>query len=241
MLEIFAVMWLCNKNKQNAQMRGHKGGAYVAITLLLWIGFEVLGFVIGAVLELGYGAYLLALVLAVVGGFISYGIAKAGEPNPALAAMIPGMAPLPNAGWMEQPVPLTIVRDKAFVASMATSELVLNGQPIGNLSNGSQMTVYTQYIHNVIIVRNAMGVPPFYFSVVPGGSAEIHLSGVQFQPQLCIGCAPIAQAAVAAALTQQPVQPPVQQQWPQQQQPPMQQPPQQPPQPSVPPQPPEQQ
>ena len=222
MMEIFVVIWLCRKNRKNAQMRGYKGGAHVAFTWILWFGFEVLGFIIGTRVGLGMETYLLALVLAVTGGLISYGFAKIGEADPELAAQmaqaaqkeqeasLPGMVPLPDAGWMEEPVPLTIVRIEAYVGSMFDVDLVLNGKPIGILSNGSEMTVYTQRLHNVIINRNAPGLPPFYFSVVPGESAEIHLRGVQFQPRLCIGCTPIAPAAVAALLAQQPPQPPEQ-------------------------------
>ena len=44
MLEIFALMFLCNKN---AKLRGKSGGIAIGYTLGLWISGEVLGAVIG--------------------------------------------------------------------------------------------------------------------------------------------------------------------------------------------------
>ncbi len=76
MLEIFGIMALCNINKKNAAARGEKPGKYIAFTILLWVGLEFFGALIGALAELGMGTYILAMIFAGIGGFISYIIAK---------------------------------------------------------------------------------------------------------------------------------------------------------------------
>ena len=79
MLEIFAIIGLCTKNSKNAKARGKSGGAAVAYTLALWIGFEIFGAIIGAAAVGGTAAYVFALLFAIIGGIISYAITKSGE------------------------------------------------------------------------------------------------------------------------------------------------------------------
>jgi hypothetical protein len=83
-LEIIALIILCNKNAKNAKERGKSGGAAVAYTLGLWIGMEILGAFIGGAAPFGSVAYVrtyaFALLFAIVGGAASYFIAKSGTP-----------------------------------------------------------------------------------------------------------------------------------------------------------------
>jgi hypothetical protein len=76
MLEIVGVILLCNANKKNATARGVRPGKYIGFTILLWFGLEIIGALIGAAADLGMGSYVLALVFAGIGGFISYRLAK---------------------------------------------------------------------------------------------------------------------------------------------------------------------
>jgi hypothetical protein len=79
MLEIFFVYWLCKANKRHALARGQKGGRYIALTIILWFVFELLGSFIGLTTGSRFGAYLCALGFAAVGGLISNQIAKTGS------------------------------------------------------------------------------------------------------------------------------------------------------------------
>jgi hypothetical protein len=68
MLEIIAVVLLSKKNGRLAVQKGLKSGIWVAYSVLCWIGFEVLGFIIGIIAfgqENIIPTYLLAIVLAV--------------------------------------------------------------------------------------------------------------------------------------------------------------------------------
>lgn len=78
MLEFFAVFSLCRVNRRNAIARGHKPGGFIALTIILWIVFEIIGFIIGALIfNSSYTALLLVgLPCAAIGGLISFLIAK---------------------------------------------------------------------------------------------------------------------------------------------------------------------
>lgn len=80
MIEIFVLIFLCKGNAAKATERGRSGGAAVAYTLLLWIGLELVGLLIGLSAEMETGAYVLAIIFAIVGGIISWAISKRGEP-----------------------------------------------------------------------------------------------------------------------------------------------------------------
>ena len=76
MLEILALIYLCRKNAENASLRGRKPGAFIALTILLWFGMELLGGVIGGLANMGAGTYLFVILMAALGGFLSYRAAK---------------------------------------------------------------------------------------------------------------------------------------------------------------------
>ena len=80
MLEIFAVISLCRVNKNNAIKRGRKPGGFIALTIILWVVFEIIGMIIGTLIFDGEGSYFTALFIALpcaaLGGLISFLIAK---------------------------------------------------------------------------------------------------------------------------------------------------------------------
>ena len=76
MLEILALIYLCKKNAENASLRGRKPVGFIALTVLLWFGMEVLAGVIGGLADLGAGVHPLAIAMAALGGFLSYRAAK---------------------------------------------------------------------------------------------------------------------------------------------------------------------
>lgn len=85
MLEIIGVIFLARLNSKNAKMKQKSGGGAIMVTLLLWFGLEVVGFIIGIQLFYADGvtyasvldiplAYILGLAFAGIGGYISYRI-----------------------------------------------------------------------------------------------------------------------------------------------------------------------
>ena len=72
MLEIIAIILLSKKNGQLATKKGLKSGTWILYSVLCWIGFELVGGMIG-ILAFGqeniFPAYLLALGSAVLSYF----------------------------------------------------------------------------------------------------------------------------------------------------------------------------
>ena len=84
MLEIFGIIALCKLNKKNAIARGRRPGGYIALTISLWVGLEILGAFVAGVYsgitgnELGYGYLFFAYGFAGIGALISFLCAKFG-------------------------------------------------------------------------------------------------------------------------------------------------------------------
>lgn len=87
MLEFLAVFGLCKVNRRNAIARGRKPGGYIALTIVLWIVMEVIGVIVGTVLQYSLfgerdssGLNLFILVIAYgfagIGALISFLCAK---------------------------------------------------------------------------------------------------------------------------------------------------------------------
>ncbi|MDR0548559.1 MAG: hypothetical protein LBI10_03995, partial [Deltaproteobacteria bacterium] len=78
MLEILALFFLISKNSKNAISRGRKPGLFIFLAILLWLGLEFLGGLIGYLATNGerLPTYLFALMGGLSGGVISYFIAK---------------------------------------------------------------------------------------------------------------------------------------------------------------------
>ena len=85
MLEIFAIISLCRVNKNNAIKKGRRPGGFIALTIILWVVFELIGMVIGLFVfgtESSYlAALLIALPCAAFGGLISFLITKNVSPG----------------------------------------------------------------------------------------------------------------------------------------------------------------
>lgn len=105
MLEIICIIWLWRVNGKHAMERGQKPGKYRALTLGLWFGLEFIGTFLG--IELMqilapsanpiYGAYVLGIIGAAIGGLTSYQLVK--------RAPMGNYRPEedPNAYWNNQP------------------------------------------------------------------------------------------------------------------------------------------
>ncbi|MBL6449223.1 hypothetical protein JMN32_23135 [Fulvivirga sp. 29W222] len=81
MLEVLTVLTLGKTISKIARKKGLKPWKYVIILLILLFGFEVSGAMVGAIL---YGqsplVYVLAILGAAFGGFLSYQIVKFATP-----------------------------------------------------------------------------------------------------------------------------------------------------------------
>jgi hypothetical protein len=190
MLEVFAIIMLVNKNKENAIKRGKKPGLYIFLTILLWVGLEILGGALGASMELGYGSYALAILFAAIGALTSYLIAKYGKkgdyvPPAKKIGETLGQAATP----LNSPAQIVVVRDSSMVGALVRWDFTLNSKPIGSLSNGTSMTVTTNQRQNMLIARDAYGndTPPLVFDVLDGGMAEVHFKAGKFVPNACSG------------------------------------------------------
>lgn len=87
MLEIMMLIALTKSIGKVVEGKGKPSGKYKALAVVLWIGGEVLGYVIGALADLGGASYALALVGAATGAFIAWRV----------AASVPALEPAVDA------------------------------------------------------------------------------------------------------------------------------------------------
>lgn len=185
MLEIVVLIWLCNTNKKNAVQRGRKPDAFIALTLLLWIGLEIVGAVVGAAGGLESGMYFLAILFAVIGGVISYFVAKNCRIGDYVTPVDKATAEILNSPEvLETPATLEIIRDSSMVGALADFPVTLNGQRLASIRNGSSITVQTDRKHNILSIKDAYGtdLSPYIFDMADGGYAKIHFKAGKFQP-----------------------------------------------------------
>jgi hypothetical protein len=76
MLEILLLFKFTSYIGSVVEQKGYRAGKYKAIAVALWFGGEILGAVLGALLDLGMGTYLLALLFAAGGALVAHSIAK---------------------------------------------------------------------------------------------------------------------------------------------------------------------
>jgi len=82
MLEIIAIFSLGKSIKVTVEEKGLKPLKYILLLIAMWIGFEILGGILGALLfGNGLGIYIFALLGAAFGGYLSYNIAKNANPS----------------------------------------------------------------------------------------------------------------------------------------------------------------
>jgi uncharacterized protein YcfJ len=82
MLEIIAIISVSKTIREIALSKRLKPAKYIIIMIVLWLGFELLGGIIGAIIfGAGLESYLIAIVGAGIGGYLGYNIAQKAEPN----------------------------------------------------------------------------------------------------------------------------------------------------------------
>lgn len=86
MLEILLLIFLTRKVGEIVEAKGRKPGWYKLMTVLLWIGGEVSGAVVGGIVSALAGAgtalvYLFALLGAAAGAGVAFLVAKTRSPQ----------------------------------------------------------------------------------------------------------------------------------------------------------------
>lgn len=82
MLEIIAIVFLCRHHARLCREKGYHPTGYVVLTVLLWIGFEVIGAIVGGIIAYETTAiYILALLGAGVGALVSHVIVRGLTPK----------------------------------------------------------------------------------------------------------------------------------------------------------------
>ena len=205
MLEIFGIMMLCKLNKKNAIARGRKPGLFIALTIIMWVGMEFLGIVIGNMMDLSYGAVLVIYGCAGLGALGSFLIAKFApkgnyvDPNanpviktdptdPMLGAYnVPidqsSYAPYPNT-----PAPGTAINQYGMPVNTQLNEF---GMPVDE--NGNYKPVLNQY--GVPIDPTAINAPQPIYQAQPVAAASQPdpAQAAPAQRKFCGNCgAPIA-------------------------------------------------
>ncbi len=164
MIEILVIYQLCKNNRNIAISHGHDPGGYVALTIALWFGLEIVGLIVGFTLGLGLGgAYALGLPAAALGGAISYMIVKKSKPE-------------------ANRLRLDIVCEEGENASWS---FTLNGEYIGSLKSCKRLTAYTNEDSNVLVAKDDNGreLAPFKFGMQTGGSIELYFTANRFMPE----------------------------------------------------------
>lgn len=191
MLEIIAVIVLCQRNGRNAEIRGRSKGWAIGYTILLWIVFELLGAFVVTVLMLMTGedagmlTYVGALLGAGIGALLANAISKRGQPvmpdygnlNSMETHFVQGAYPL------AAPCEILVIREKSFNGKFAKFNVQLNGQSVGYVANKETLRLYTQTVQNVITANDALGMrmpTSVPFDAPPGGRVEIVMKGNRF-------------------------------------------------------------
>lgn len=82
MIELLAIIMLGKTISSVVREKGLKPIKYVLIMLVLWIGLEFIGAILGLIfLGGGLKSYPFALLGAILGGYLSYNIAKNAKPE----------------------------------------------------------------------------------------------------------------------------------------------------------------
>jgi len=211
MLEILGIYYFYIANKKNALARGRKSGLFTAITLVLWFGFEITGFILGILAGLeDYAIYAPGFLGALFGGLLSYLIAKncrKGSYVPPEVLMAQNVASTTEP--LSIPATVEIVRPSSLIGAFVSFPLMLNGQRIGTLSNGKTITAVTNQTQNILSGNNTYGesLKPVIFTVGNGSHAIFkfkpgNLKLVSVSAGIAASAAPTAPAAPKPPIVQ---------------------------------------
>ena len=194
MLEFFGIMMLCKANKKLALARGRKPGGYIALTIILWVGLEFIGVIVGTILELDYGRIFLAYGFAGIGALISFLCAKFGpkgdyvDPNTVPAG---GSADtnVPYMGTYNVPV------DQSLYAPYPNAPADQYGMPVASKLNEFGMPVDENGNYSPVLNQYGVPVDTTFYNVqnpVPAQAAPVAVTAAETaatsHPNFCGYC-----------------------------------------------------
>lgn len=176
MIEIIAIILLCIRNRKRAIARGKSGGAAIAYTIALWVGFEIFG-IFAAALIFGDSllVYVFGVVFATIGGIISWKISKSSGHS-----IIPD---IPTYHAVSPACTIHIYRDDSHAPRDEKYYFSLNDTDLGYLENDSMLTTYTSRTRNLItfhIEDETKERDAYLFEATSDGTVEIHITGGAF-------------------------------------------------------------
>ncbi len=178
-MDIAIGILLALHNKKIVLARGRRPAGFIALTLVLWFGLEIIGCTV-ALLAFGYVAdgvnntELLTIAAvgygaAAIGALIAYLVAKSCKPGdyypatpmPYAGVPYPGMpyppAPygvvppaVPNPDPLEIPAAIEIIRDYSMRGDITSWKFILNTETVGNLGNGASRSTQTRQRQNTL-------------------------------------------------------------------------------------------
>ncbi|MDR1081891.1 MAG: hypothetical protein LBQ79_13260 [Deltaproteobacteria bacterium] len=188
MIEILLLILLGRKNSKTASLKGRKGLNFFLLTLLLWIGSEFIGALIGNLATNGnpIGTYGIALLFALIGGMASYFIAKNCKPGNSLGLRFTRLA---GAQPLEMPSILTISPQINLAGIAAKYTVYLNGNPVGDVMNCQRIQSSTNSASNIMVVVDPFGaeLKPMCFETPPGGNCLITFNVKGIMPDQSTG------------------------------------------------------
>lgn len=178
MLDIICLILMVSVNGRIARTKGQNPRKYRNLTILLWLGFELLGTMLGGILMMLFlpnynfliGATVLGLVGAAVGGFLSYRITQ----NAPVVNAESGQAErysnynyqMANGGYAYQTNPVYYPNQAEMLSFPATVKIIeelggysggrdaffINGQPICMMQPGSEYVFTTPFVKNTVTI-----------------------------------------------------------------------------------------
>jgi hypothetical protein len=226
-MDIAIAIILALHNKKVVLARGRRPGGFIALTLALCFGLELIGCAIGLRI---FGAYsgmadetvllysaLLGLGMLGIGALISYLAARACKPGDYYPqqmpyAPMPGFVPPgaygaqtyaqpePSAEPLDVPATVEILRETNMHGETTSWTFTLNGETVGSLGSGASRRTTTGQRQNTLraVSEDGRECMPLRFNVESGGSASILFSIDRFVPQRCSGIFPLQYAQPAA-------------------------------------------
>lgn len=193
MIEVFMLMFLKRRIRRVAEERGRDPNSFKWLTIALWFGFEIAGFVF--LMIAGWDIDLVwipALLCGMAGGALAYLIVKTCKRGTYVRPErkvidVKNMERLPGAQLLPKPRPVKIVREDAFLGSMSSYKVSFNGQKIGKIENEDYILINTPYTQNVVTIQKKH----FYFSIPPypdDQMPEIYFKSNAFLPDRCVNC-----------------------------------------------------
>lgn len=210
MLEIVALIYLWKTNGDNARMRGKKAIKYQFLTLALWFGMELIGVLLGFMITTAflpemysiYGSYLFGIIGAVLGGVLSFKIAKSGpvtNDQKKECVQIPTQSNQVQNGYVlnaetkredQLDVPATVyIREELGGYGGNKDSFYLNGNFIGSLYPGMECILKTSLVKNTITIGTPSVDPldakhSVRFIAANNGKIEIYASEGSMIPEL---------------------------------------------------------